>query len=286
MKHSALDCALWLAAHGMHVFPVDHPSLSRCAGAHRNAQACDDKRGKHPCGKWSRDATADPTQIRRAFGHAPRNIGIDCGRSGLLVVDEDEPDALAAYAHSIGAELGATFTVITSRGAHRYYRQPDGQALGNSPGDLAAFHCDVRGRGGFVVGPGSVHESGHYYRPVDARVPIAAPPPWLLSALAPRPAAPRPHTPRRHCLEAHAGRDAAVLDSLRQVVASGTNGNRNARLFWSACRAHEHVNAGLFDDATAVGALLEAAATVGLSEPEARATITSAQRNTGSRTPR
>jgi len=283
VTHATLDCALWLAGHGLAVFPVDHPSLPRCAGAHRPDVGCDGKRGKHPLGRWSRDASADAAAVRRAFGGAARNIGIDCGQSGLLVVDEDEPDALAAYAHSIGEQVGATFTVTTSRGAHRYFRQPTKEQLGNSPGELAAFHCDVRGRGGFVVGPGSVHESGHYYRPVDARVPIAEAPAWLLSALSPRPAVSRPAIPHA---AVGADRASKVLDSLRQVVLDATEGNRNARLFWSACRAHEHLNAGLFDDTTAVGALLEAAATVGLSEPEARATITSAQRNTGSRTPR
>lgn len=280
-----LDCALWLAARGLAVFPVDHPSLPRCAGAHRPGQPCDGKRGKHPCGKWSRDATTDPDTIRRLFGNAPRNIGAACGPSGLLVVDEDEPGALDRYAATIAATIEPTFTVLTSRGAHRYYWQPAGQQLGNSPGALAAFHCDMRGRGGFVVAPGSLHETGHLYRPADPAAPIIPAPAWLVSALRPTPA---PTTAREQGARKTERHPVTALTALVQFVLDATEGNRNQRLFWAACRAFEHANSGAFTPAQAAGALLDAATSpsVGLVEGDARATITSAYRTTGTRTTR
>jgi len=72
-----------LAARGMFVFPVDHPLLPVCAGAHRE---CSGDRGKHPACQWSRASTTRAAMVR---GRAPGNIGIDCGKSGLLVLDED-----------------------------------------------------------------------------------------------------------------------------------------------------------------------------------------------------
>lgn len=278
MNPSIPDCARWLAGRGVHVFPVDHPSLPTCAGLH--ARPCDGKRGKHPCCRWSQDATTNPEQVERMFAGPARNIGAACGPSGLLVIDEDEPGALDRYAVSVGVRVQATFTVATARGAHRYYRQPEGAQLGNSPGALAAFHCDVRGHGGFVVAPGSVHQAGHIYRPLDPRAPILGAPPWLLDALRP------PRLAKLHRAAAHAHRPSKTLAGLLEVVVAAPEGNRNSRLFWAACRAFEHANAGLFDARNAAAALLEAAVGVGLAESEAKATITSAHRNTGTKAAR
>jgi hypothetical protein len=280
-----LDCARWLASRGLYVFAVDHPSLPHCAGAHKPDAPCDGKRGKHPCGRWSRDSTTDPERVIRAFSGPARNIGIDCGKSGLLVADEDEPGALNRYAASVGEILEPTFTVPTSRGAHYYHTQPAGDPYGNSPGQLAAFHIDARGKGGFVVGPGSTHESGHVYRPADAAAAILPAPAWLLAAL-------RPERPPGPATRAAPGvlsgrRPSKTLAGLLQVVLDATpDRDRNTRLFWASCRAFEHANAGLFSAHDAARALLEAAERVKLDPGEAKATITSAHRTPGSRTPR
>lgn len=284
---SSLACALWLASRGVAVFPVDHPSLGTCAGAHRRDLPCDGKRGKHPCGRWSRNATTDRDAVARMFSGSPRNIGVACGPSGLLVVDEDEPGALVAYADSIDAAVPVTFTVVTSRGAHRYFRQPVGEQFGNHAGPLADFHIDVRGRGGFVVGPGSIHESGHVYRPINSSAPILPAPEWLIKALQPAPVATPPTARARERLSS-TRRPSSVLDTLATFVSESTSGQRNGRLYWAACRAFEHVNAGRFTASDAESALLEAATlpAVGLAEAEVRTTITSAQRTVGMGLPR
>src|ERR1017187_612200 len=117
-------CAAWLQRRlGAFVFTVDHPGLPRCAGAHRPGQPCDGTRGKHPCGRWSRDSTSNPEVIRAALSRGLRNLGIDCGKSRLLVVDEDRPGAFDSYAASAGQRVPVTFTVTTGKGRHMYFRQ-------------------------------------------------------------------------------------------------------------------------------------------------------------------
>lgn len=300
MTASTLDCALWLAAHGMHVFEVDHPALTKCVGAHRPEVGCDGKRGKHPCGKWSRTATTDPETVHRMFSGRTRNIGIACKASGLVVVDEDERDALARYGATVGVIVEPTFTVLTSRGAHRYYWQPAGEQLGNSPGALAPFHIDVRGggvgNGGFVVGPGSVHESGHEYRPLDSTAPVAPAPAWLIEAI--RPAADSgkrgslkmlnmPKDPRAvyrpgAIPKRIAALLAVVLDAPRP---SGPDrpGGRNSALFWASCRMAEAVRDGAIPETEGKSMLLAAAEDTGLQFAEAAPTIDSAFRSTTGR---
>jgi hypothetical protein len=283
-----LSCARWLqSVHGLYVFAVDHPGLMRCAGAHRPDQPCDGKRGKHPCGKWSRDATNDPQVVAVALSRGLRNIGIACKPSGLLVIDEDQPGAFEDYAASIGQTLAPTFTVTTAKGQHFYYRPPADVPLGNGRGALADRGIDVRGggasRGGFVVGPGSVHETGVLYAPVDSAAPILPVPGWLASALqapATRPALPR--TARPAVRTSSGGRPFKVLTGLVQVVLDAMpERDRNSRLYWAACRMYEHVDKGLFEAEAGRGALLEAARPVGLADGEAERTHDSARSMTG-----
>ena len=174
---SAYSSALWLAGRFGRVFPIDHPDLVACAGLHGPKTPCDGTRGKHPCVAWGSKSTADPDQLARHFMRMRRNIGLPCGPAKLLVVDEDEPGAFAAYAGSIGEAVPDTFRVSTSRGEHFYFRQ-DGD-LTNSDGALRDLKIDVRGKGGMVVAPGSKHASGHLYLPVDPDADVAEIPAWL-----------------------------------------------------------------------------------------------------------
>ncbi len=280
-----LAVARWLqAGHGLHIFAVDHPGLPQCVGAHRPERPCDGKRGKHPVGRWSRDATNDPAVIEQKLRRGLRNLGIACGPSGLLVVDEDRAGAFAGYAAEVGEQLPETFTVETSKGHHFYFRAPEASKLGNGVGALAGRGIDIRGRGGFVVAPGSVHETGILYRPVSrSGAEILPAPDWLLSALQTRPVparkAPsaRPRAGRRS-----GGKPFRVLTSLVQTVLDAREGERNNLLFWAACRAGEHAAAGLFDLPAARAALLDAARHIGLPEGEAIETFDSAElRTTG-----
>ena len=131
--------------------------------------------GKHPRVEWkvfqSRRATRD--ELEGWFGNGDLyNIGIVTGTvSGVVAIDCDSPEAIAwADTH-----LPKTPMVTrTARGEHRFYRHP-GHAVRNQArvktGD-PLIKIDVRGDGGFVVGPGSVHESGVMYERVGTWPPI------------------------------------------------------------------------------------------------------------------
>ncbi len=269
----AVGC--WLQdRHGLYVFAVDHPGRPECGGSHHE---CDGQRGKHPRGHWSRLATLSPRLIRAQLTGGPWNIGVACKQSSLLVVDEDRPGAFAEFAVSVGQAVEPTFTVSTAQGRHYYYRQAAGAPIGNGRGRLAGRGIDIRGgggHGGYVVGPGSVHQTGVVYTPLDSNRPILPVPGWLAEALSPaRP----PHLARA------TWRPASTFGALRgivQVVLEATpERDRNTRLFWSACRAAELISAGRVDEATATSVLVDAATRTGLPEIEARRTIASGLRS-------
>jgi hypothetical protein len=264
--------ATWLQLNmGAFVFPVDHPGLPECAGWHKPGWPCDGKRGKHPACKWSRDSTDNPDVIRAAVGRGLRNVGLDCGKSGLLIVDEDVPGAFTMYAGSAGQVIPETFTVATAQGRHLYFRQPP-DPLGNGTGALPDG-IDIRGRGGFVVAPGSVHQTGVLYTPADPGVPIAPVPEWLVSVLR------SPAEVHRTWPPAGRERQAAAPVRLRGVLAvvlDAQPGQRNSRLYWASCRAAEMVATGELDRAVAVQVLGEAGEATGLGPSEVQATIDSA----------
>lgn len=173
--------ALWLAEQGFQVFPVDHPELPTCVGLHKNG-ICRG-RGKEPASGFKKgEPTSDPKAVAATWAGSLRNVGVYCGQS-LLVVDEDAAGELGCYCASIGVELPVTFTVITGKGRHYYFRVPGGLSFGNGEGALKGYKINVRSGNGYVVGPGSLHASGAVYTPEDGSVPVAVMPDWLVEAL-------------------------------------------------------------------------------------------------------
>jgi len=218
--------------------------------------------------------------IRRALFRGPRNLGIDAGKSGLLVVDEDRPSAFGAYAGSADQVVPVTFTVSTGRGRHFYFRQPAVDPAGNSRGRLRDCGVDVKGLGGCVTGPGSVHASGTIYMPLDAWVPVAAAPDWLLAAVRWTPPAPDLGTVRPGRPESAFRRLQGVLAVVLSARApvGDEPGERNSSLYWASCRTAEMIAAGEVDRAAAVDALSRAGCAVGLVHGDVQATIASALR--------
>lgn len=280
---------LW-TNHQFALFAADHPGNPECVGAHHPDAPCDGNRGKHPCGKWSRDNSRDPARLRWMFSRGLRNPAIPCKANNLLVVDEDDPGAFTAYAESVGQEIPPTFAVSTAKGTHWYWRPPEGVELGNGVGMLKGRGIDVRGTrglGGYVIGPGGVHETGVIYQPVDPDAPILPAPAWLVEALQTKP---EPTVRRATTWSGPvqgAGKPYRVLTALVQTVLDApaptatTPGGRNNLLFWAGCRMYEHANHGLFDPAAGRAALLEAARRRGMSDGAAEATLDSAARNAG-----
>lgn len=181
-----LRAALWYAKHGFSVFPlhvplIDHPLGYTCScDEYRHSDHCKahhpdlyreagevcQNPGKHSWGvkSWADDSTTDTATIKRLWSGTRRHagIGIDCGRSGILVLDAD------TYKDNYqGDELHVDENTVTSLtgggGNHLWFRMPDGKTWGNATGTLPAG-IDVRGAGGFIVAPPSLHKSGRRYQ--------------------------------------------------------------------------------------------------------------------------
>ena len=161
-----IQTALALAARGFHIFPC-RPRDKRPATAN-----------------GLKDATTDPDIIQAWWQQQPdNNIAIATGAaSGIFVVDVDGLDAEATL-RRLEAEHGAlpaTVEVITARGRHVYFKWPQ-EPVRNSAGKIGA-HIDIRGDGGYVLCPPSIHPSGRRYSwSVDSADHIAEAPGWLLA---------------------------------------------------------------------------------------------------------
>ena len=93
--------------------------MHRCA--HQNAVRRPG--GKHPTGAWGTWAVSvTPQQIDIAWNkyNGLANIGIACGPSGIVVLDEDQAAELDKWCAAYGVTLPPTYEVTTGRGRHLY----------------------------------------------------------------------------------------------------------------------------------------------------------------------
>ena len=174
-----IDNARQFASHGWKVFP--------CA-----------KRGKVPACYGGCLSATDASGFDTLFAdQADANYGIATGTpSGVWVLDIDGPQGvtdLEALEKKHG-RLPATFTVQTgSGGFHLYFRMPSCGDVRNTQ-HLAGLSIDIRGTGGYVIGPGCIHPNGTEYTVTDYSPPAHAG--WLYSLLMDR-KSPASTTPRR-----------------------------------------------------------------------------------------
>ncbi|MDA8086801.1 MAG: bifunctional DNA primase/polymerase [Nitrospiraceae bacterium] len=132
--------------------------------------------------KEFQERRATDEEIRAWFGNGSRNgIGIVTGViSGIAVVDLDGPEAVEfAKAHG----FPPTPLVKTGKGYHAYYRYSAGVRNFQKRDDLPGI--DLRGDGGYVVAPPSVHASGNRYQWVEGKglddLPLAELPSMILA---------------------------------------------------------------------------------------------------------
>jgi Bifunctional DNA primase/polymerase, N-terminal/Primase C terminal 1 (PriCT-1) len=128
------------------------------------------------------DATTDVERINNWWRFADLNIGIATGlASGFFALDIDGEDGEASLRklESEHGELPSTVEVITGKGRHCYFRIGEHGAVKNSVGQIAPG-LDIRGDGGYVLAPPSVHPSGRDYSwSVDSADEFADAPEWL-----------------------------------------------------------------------------------------------------------
>ncbi|GHJ40161.1 bifunctional DNA primase/polymerase [Streptomyces sp. TS71-3] len=280
----ALAHALTAAERGLAVFPLSRTKLPALRSPHHDERLPTLCRGE--CGKFGHgvyDASSDPRRVRALFAAAPRATayGIACGVAPhhLIGVDldnkpaTDAPAALRELALRHLFTIPATVVVITpSDGRHVWLSGPPDVAVPNSVGRLAPG-IDIRAAGGYLVGPGSLTAHGVYSaEPGTGHLEPAPCPPALLRLLLP------PPTRAYHAAAGPGVRGEQRGAGLVQFVLASHEGQRNTRLFWAACRAHEN---GLAE--TLMAPLIAAALETGLTEQEARTTIASAARLTATR---
>ncbi|MEH0471373.1 bifunctional DNA primase/polymerase [Streptomyces sp. B21-097] len=283
----ALAHALSAAEHGLAVIPLSRTKLPALRSPHRDAPAPAGPPCHGECGRLGHgvyDASSDPARIRELFAAAPwaTGYGIACGLPPHHLIgvdldvksDTDSTAALRALALRHRFTVPPTITVLTpSGGRHLWLTGPPEVVVPNSAGRLAPG-IDIRGAGGYLVGPGSRTAHGAYATaPGTAHLVPAPCPRPLLRLLLPPPRPPRPSGAGPTAGGAH-GR------GLVQFVLAAHEGQRNTRLFWAACRAYED---GIGPELTAD--LIAAAERTGLTPREARGTIASAARMTTHRTP-
>jgi hypothetical protein len=165
------------------VFPVywpefvedDVPPICGCG------DVCGKDCGKHPIPRNGlHAATNDLAQLHEWNNRYPHaNWAVRTGpESGIWVADYDGDEGHNSR-RALEAEtggLGNTAQVRTgSGGLHELYLWPqDGETIKNSASKLAPG-VDVRGDGGYILLPGSLHRSGKRYEAVDDRKPVHAP---------------------------------------------------------------------------------------------------------------
>ena len=223
-----LNAALMLAVAGIRIFP---------AGA-----------DKRPLLKgWQDAASADAATIRTWWDHATALPAIPCGQNNFVVIDCDH--------HNGGADGVAAFkSLVTAHGAlprqvplvktpngglHVYFKQPNGEALGNGRGALPPG-IDVRGAGGFVIGPGARLPDGRGWIAVEGRAAIKDAPPlpeWIEEILRP-PQHEETREPNNTETTDDRGRAYAMaaLNGAEAELAATPTGERNKRLYKTAFR--------------------------------------------------
>ncbi len=124
-------------------------------------------RGKIPAVQGWQRFFADAVNIHLWFGERRCNIGLRTGESGYVVVDTDTDEA----EQWVRDHLTTTPLAARSGGgsSHRYYQTPARKEIRNRQGWNGIHGLDVRGQGGFIVLPPSVHpETGNAYEWVTA----------------------------------------------------------------------------------------------------------------------
>ncbi len=217
-----------------------------------------DRASKEPAVRWKefqQRHSAEPDWRKWFPSRHPFNLGIVTGAiSGIVVVDVDS-DAGRAY---VAAHLPHSPMRVTTGGGgeHHYYRHPGGMVSNKvrlrGDGD-ARIDVDVRGDGGYVIGPGSLHpRTGRCYRESERwpdsleQVPVFNPA-WIAVATHERPPTCSPPCPNLPVLERARRYLAAVPPAIQ-----GCGGD--AHTFALVCKL---VRGFALDDATALALLTE-----------------------------
>jgi putative DNA primase/helicase len=191
-NNTLLEQALAYARRGWPVFACHTPAKNGCSCGKADCKNV----GKHP--RWHEEdlahglksATTDEQIIRAWWERWPEaNIGIATGKvSGLVVLDVDPRHSGNESLEQLEEEHGSfpdTIEAITgSGGRHIFFAHP-GTEVRNKAGFLPGL--DIRGDGGYVIAPPSLHACGGMYEwelsSHPDQTPLAAIPEWLFELI-------------------------------------------------------------------------------------------------------
>jgi len=240
------------------VHPLWWPTPRGCACGDLE---CEKSNGKHPILRDFLDvATNDLHVIDRWFRQWPdANLGLVTGkRSGCWVLDVDPRHGGDQSLADLVQQHGPLPRQLTVRsgghpdGLHRYFSLDAENSVGNGRGSLPPG-LDVRGNGGQVVLPPSMHQSGARYQ-WEVLGPIPPAPPWLLDLIRTPPSRGRPAAPPGQPSRSLAGLPGATpadtpygraaLADEAAAVSHTPEGTRNDALNTGAFRMGQLVAAG------------------------------------------
>lgn len=189
-----IEQARALAARCLAVFPIFTIEDSQCSCGDADCASP----GKHPIGslvpQGHQNASSDPQAIREWWAVYPdANIGIATGdASGIVVVDIDPDDGGERTLHNLEQRFGQlpeTWCALTGGDGYHFLFKMPRLDIRNSAGTIGPG-IDIRGNGGYIVAPPSLHESGKRYEwsPIlhPDRVELVDVPSWLLERMVTR----------------------------------------------------------------------------------------------------
>jgi hypothetical protein len=246
---------------GWHIFPR-HPDKDESFKSKRFSDA-----------PWG--ATNDPQRVRHDFECWPQaRIGARTGffpdiRVPIVVIDTDT--RAGGHAHDGEPELekleskhGALPLTLTGRSPsgslHRYFRHPGAGIWIRSTDSIIAPGVDIKGDNGCITVPPSVNADGTFYEWLDAAVPIADMPAWLIELTIKRsPTISERASIQRPPIEGPSKYGAAALEYEIANIHQAEPGHRNYVLNRAAFSLGQLVIIGLLDEAEVAQQLFDAA---------------------------
>jgi putative DNA primase/helicase len=212
-----------------------------------------------------KDASTDKVVLQEWNKQFPNcNIGIPTGIiNNIFVVDVDGEigvQSLAALENAYG-KLDAP-TVNTGKGKHLYFKMPENVDIKCSTSKIAP-HIDIRGNGGYVVAPPSIHPNGNKYTWVnfDFSQDFPNAPEWLINLIT-NPAE-------------------SNFEDLLEEIATSSEGMRNTTLLGNAIKICNSANKQFLDMENIKNDVIDAGIASGLSRAESERTVNNAMRFSG-----